>query len=118
MMIALKLNDKPIAMKCNFLTRYGAFAFKIAFNEEFARYSPGVLLELENMHQINLMPEIEWMDSCAISEHFMINRLWTGRRTIETLVCSTGKGAADFLVSALPLIRWFKRKLSHKKAKR
>jgi hypothetical protein len=117
MMIALKLNGKPIAMKCNFLSRHGSFAFKIAFDEDFARYSPGVLLELENMQRINSIPEVEWMDSCAVSEHFMINRLWTKRRTIETLLCSTGKAPADFLVSVLPLVRWFKRKLLRRGAK-
>jgi hypothetical protein len=116
-MMALRLDGKPIAMKCNFLSQSGAFAFKIAFDENFARYSPGVLLELENMQRINAMPKIEWMDSCAVSEHFMINRLWTKRRTIETLLCSTGKAPADFLVSVLPLMRWFKRKISRKRAK-
>jgi hypothetical protein len=69
------------------------------------------------MQRINAMPKIEWMDSCAVSEHFMINRLWTKRRTIETLLCSTGKAPADFLVSVLPLMRWFKRKISRKRAK-
>ncbi len=114
MMIALRLNGKPIAMKCNFLSGRGSFAFKIAFDESLSRYSPGVLLELENMRRVNAMPEIEWMDSCAVSEHFMINRLWTGRQAIETIMVSTGKRRADFLVSALPMLRWFKRKLSRK----
>jgi hypothetical protein len=116
MLLALKLNGKAIAMKCNFLSRQGAFAFKIAFDEDFARYSPGVLLELENMQQVEAMPALEWMDSCAVSEHFMINRLWTERRTIETLLCSTGKAPADFLVAVLPAVRWFKRKLSRLRA--
>lgn len=112
MMLALRLNGKPIAMKCNFLTGRRAFAFKIAFDETYSRYSPGVLLELENMRRVNASPTIEWMDSCAVSDHFMINRLWTKRRTIESLVVSTGKGPADFVVAALPLLRWFKRQLS------
>jgi CelD/BcsL family acetyltransferase involved in cellulose biosynthesis len=117
MLLALKLNGKAIAMKCNFLSRPGAFAFKIAFDEEFARYSPGVLLELENMQRVRALPELEWMDSCAVSEHFMINRLWTERRTVETLLCSSGKAPADFLVSVLPALRWVKRKLSRQRAR-
>jgi CelD/BcsL family acetyltransferase involved in cellulose biosynthesis len=118
MMIALRLNGKPIAMKCNFLTAGGgSFAFKIAFDEDYARYSPGVLLELENMRRVNVMPLVEWMDSCAVSQHFMINRLWAGRRSIETILVSTGKRPADFLVSALPMIRWFKRRISRNRNK-
>jgi hypothetical protein len=117
MMMALRLNGKPVAMKCNFLSGSGSFAFKIAFDEDHARYSPGVLLELENMRRVNAMPEIEWMDSCAVSEHFMINRLWTQRRPIDTILVSTGKRPADFLVSLLPMLTWLKRKLSRPGAK-
>jgi hypothetical protein len=112
MMIALNLNGKPVAMKCNFLTGNGSFAFKIAFDERYSRYSPGVLLELENMRRVSAMPFVEWMDSCAVSKHFMINRLWKDRRSIETILLSTGKRPADFLVSALPILRWFKRKMA------
>lgn len=117
MMIALRLNGKPVAMKCNFLSGSGSFAFKIAFDENLARYSPGVLLELENMRRVNTMPQVEWMDSCAVSEHFMINRLWTKRRAIETILVSTGKPPADFLVSVWPVLTWVKRKLSRANAK-
>jgi hypothetical protein len=111
MMLALRLDGKAIAMKCNFLSGFGAFAFKIAFDESYAQYSPGVLLEMENMNRLRAMPAIEGMDSCAASEHFMINRLWTSRRNIETVVVSTGKIPADLLVSALPLLRWMNHKL-------
>lgn len=110
MMLALCLDGVPIAMKCNFLSGRGSFAFKIAFDEDFARYSPGVLLELENLERLATMPAVEWMDSCAAAEHFMINRLWTARRLIETIVVSTGKGFGDLLVSTLPLLRWLKRR--------
>jgi hypothetical protein len=41
----------------------------------------------------------------------MINRLWTGRRHLETVLVSTGKSSADLLISTLPLLRWFNRKL-------
>jgi hypothetical protein len=118
MMLALKLDGRPIAMKCNFLTGDGAFAFKIAFDESYARYSPGVLLELENMRRVSALPFVEWMDSCAVSEHFMINRLWTGRRRLETIVTSTGKRPADFWLSALPLLRWFKRQMARQTDKK
>ena len=38
-----------VAMKCNFLSGAGSFAFKIAFDEAFARFSPGVQLEIDNV---------------------------------------------------------------------
>ncbi len=110
-MLGLFLDDVPIAMKCNLLASTGGFAFKIAFNEEYAPYSPGSLLEIANikyLHQHRLVP---WMDSCAIPNHFMINRLWIDRRRIKTQLIATGRGPGDALVSLMPLGRWLKRKI-------
>jgi len=108
MMLALLRDGRPIAMKCNFLAGAGSFAFKIAFDEACARYSPGVLLELENVRRLHARREIRWMDSCAAPGHPMIEGLWRDRRTIQTLVVSTGKGMGGLWVSALPLLRWIR----------
>lgn len=113
MFLALQLDGKPIAMKCNLLSGSGSFAFKIAFDEAYANYSPGAQLELENIRRVHEAPEraqLEWMDSCATTKHFMINRLWLSRRTIKTMLAATGKGGGNFMVSVAPLLRWVKRK--------
>jgi CelD/BcsL family acetyltransferase involved in cellulose biosynthesis len=103
MLLALRLNDRTIAMKCNLRAADGAFAFKICFDESFANFSPGVMLELENIRRLHATPGLNWMDSCAVYEHFMINRLWTDRRIIQTVVVPTGKPLGQQLVAALPL---------------
>lgn len=89
-MFGLFLNGEPLAMKVNFLSDPGSFAFKIAYDERYAKYSPGVQLELENLRRLHESPDVEWMDSCAVPKHFMINRLWKERRTIQHLRVSTG----------------------------
>lgn len=109
-MLALRLNGRPLAMKCNLRSGAGAFAFKIAFDEEFASYSPGVHLELENIRRLHESTDLHWMDSCATAKHFMINRLWLERRTIKTLLVATGKQGGNFILAFTPLLRWFKRK--------
>jgi len=92
-MLGFFLDDRPIAMKCNLLHRTSGdgpcarFAFKIAFDERFDAFSPGVLLELEQIAALHEPDERGgWMDSCASEEHFMINRLWTGRRHLASLL--------------------------------
>ncbi len=100
-MLSIEVDGTPIAMKCNFIADNIAFAFKIAYDEKYAKYSPGVLLELFNMR--NLMDRcsgIAMMDSCAMPDHFMINRLWTGRRTISSCL------AASSGLSALMIRNW------------
>lgn len=112
MMLALKLAGRPIAMKCNFLAEDGAYTFKIAYDEEYARFSPGVLLELDNIRRAHTMPGLRWMDSCASADHFMANRLWLDRRSLVTLITATGRrAAASLAVSSLPLLYWIARSL-------
>ncbi len=80
-MLRLTLDTKPIAMLVNFLTPPGAYAFKIAFDEDYARFSPGVLIKIENLKTLDRQ-DIDWTDSCAVEDHPMINSLWAERREI------------------------------------
>ena len=112
MALALHLNDKPIAQRHSFLAGRGSFAFKTAFDERFAHFSPGTLVELENIHRLHARPEIDWMDSCTVPDNFLLNHLWIDRRTILTLLVATGRGHGKLVVLFLPLLRWLKRKLA------
>ena len=76
------LDGRAIAMLINFLRPPGSFSFKIAYDEALARFSPGVLIELENLARILTNPAVEWMDSCAAPNHPMIDGLWMERRSI------------------------------------
>jgi CelD/BcsL family acetyltransferase involved in cellulose biosynthesis len=77
--LALRLDGRPIAMLVNFITPPGAYSFKTAYDEAYARFSPGMLLQLENLALIE-RPDIRWADSCAAEGHPMIERLWRGQR--------------------------------------
>jgi hypothetical protein len=104
-MLALRLDGKAIAMKCNLLTKNGSFAFKIAYDESFRQYSPGVLLELAQIRLLHDDSAREWMDSCADSDHFMLNRLWLDRKSLRTLVVSTGHPLGN---PAVKVVRFLK----------
>jgi CelD/BcsL family acetyltransferase involved in cellulose biosynthesis len=98
MMLAIDLDGRPIAMKCNFLTPRafaGGFAYKIAFDEAFGRHSPGVVLEFENLHRIHTEPRLAWMDSCAKADHPMLDRMWRERRVVGDLLVSTGRPGGE-----------------------
>lgn len=112
-MLGLFLDDRAIALQCNLGDARGLFAFKIAYDENLSQYSPGVLLEIFNIERMHELRHARWMDSCAIPNHPMINRLWIERRLIQNLWLSTGRGIGDTLVSLMPLGQWAKRKLSY-----
>lgn len=79
--LCLRLNGKPVAMLASFLTAPGAYSFKTAFDEDYARFSPGVLLQCENLAMLE-RDDIDWVDSCAAQDHPMIDQLWRERRMI------------------------------------
>lgn len=103
---ALLLDDRVIAQRCGFRDAPadgGGYSFKIAYDERYARFSPGVLLELELvrlLHEGKDQPE--WMDSCAIAGHPMIDRIWSQRREIGYLLCGA-RNWRNRLLFALPL---------------
>jgi len=79
--LTLTLDGQPIAMLATFLTPPGAFSFKTTFDEAYARFSPGVLLQRENLALL-ADPALHWCDSCAAADHPMIDHLWRERRAI------------------------------------
>lgn len=80
-LIAMRLDGKPLAMLVNFLSPPGGFSFKTAFDEDYARYSPGVLLQIDNL-DILRDHNLAWIDSCAAEGHPMIDSLWAERRHV------------------------------------
>src|SRR3546814_17812199 len=69
-------------MLVNFLMGRGGFSFKIAFDEAMSRFSPGVLIEIDNLRRVLNRDDLDWMDSCAAADHPMIDSLWGERRQI------------------------------------
>ena len=87
--LSLRVNDKPIAMLSTFLTPPGAFGFKTAFDEDYARFSPGLLLECEYVNALQRY-NIDWCDSCAAPDHSVMNRMWQERRPLGRISISIG----------------------------
>jgi len=81
-MLRIDCDGRAIAMLVNFVGPKGGFSFKIAIDPEFARYSPGVLIEIDNLARVLDARRAPWMDSCAAPDHSMIDRLWAERRAI------------------------------------
>ena len=87
--LTLSLDDRPIAMLASFIAPPGAFSFKTAFDEDYARFSPGVLLQQENLAILERR-DIAWSDSCAAADHPMIDHIWRERREIGRLSIAIG----------------------------
>lgn len=102
-LLDLRLDGVPLAMLVNFICAPGSFSFKTAFDEGYARFSPGVLLQIENLALLE-RGDVDWCDSCAAEGHPMIDSLWTGRRRIGRYSVAIGgaarRGAFGLLLRA------------------
>ncbi len=87
--LTLSLDGEPLAMLVNFITPPGAFSYKTAFDERYAHFSPGVLLQRENLGILE-QAKIDWCDSCAAADHPMIDHIWRERRAIGRLSIAIG----------------------------
>jgi len=75
----LKLDGKPIAATILLFSDNRAWFWKTAYDENYARFSPGVLLALELTETLGRDRSIVLVDSCAVADHPMIDHLWRGR---------------------------------------
>jgi CelD/BcsL family acetyltransferase involved in cellulose biosynthesis len=109
LMLGINFNGRPIARRCAFVAGEGSFAFKTAYDEEFADFSPGAMLEMDSIRQLHALPEVRWMDSCAAPDNSLVNRLSNDRRTIQSLAVGSG-ALGELVLSGLPLLRWTNRR--------
>lgn len=71
--------------------RRGYF-FKIAYDETAAKASPGVQITLDITRRLCADETIDDVDSIAISNHPMIDKIWRARLAIGDLIVPTRKG--------------------------
>lgn len=105
MMLRLDFEGRAIAMNSAFLSGDGGFYFKIAHDESFAKFSPGLQLELDFIEALHAREGVRWLDSCAAPAHPMIDRLWDERRLVQTVRVASSPGRGRLQLAVLPLAR-------------
>jgi CelD/BcsL family acetyltransferase involved in cellulose biosynthesis len=79
----LRLDRNAIAAAVTLRSGDTAWTWKIAYDEAFARASPGVQLMLEITEALLAEDSIARADSCATADHPMIDRLWRERLALS-----------------------------------
>lgn len=111
MALTMRAGDRIAAMKLNLRSGDEWYAFKIAYEQDLARFSPGLQLEVENIRRVHALGDVRRMDSCTGPSVRVFRDVWLDRRSIQTLVVATGQGAGALALASLPLLRWAKRKV-------
>ncbi len=85
-MAELALDDHVLAAMLGFIENNILFTVKIAYDEAYRRFSPGVMLELAITKSALDHHRFTMVDSCAKPNHSMIDHLWAERMDIEQWV--------------------------------
>jgi CelD/BcsL family acetyltransferase involved in cellulose biosynthesis len=73
------------------------FQFKWSYDEQFSKYSPGLILHTEAMRYFE-KTDARLLDTCTWGENEMVNRLYPDRRTIASYFIVLGPSIRDKLV--------------------
>jgi CelD/BcsL family acetyltransferase involved in cellulose biosynthesis len=108
----LALDASPIAMMSGLVKGDQGWLGKIAYDEAFARYSPGVLLVLEATESLVDRDRLAFVDSCAIPDHPMIDNIWRDRLAL----CDVMIGGPELSSTAFHLLLTAERGRRHLRA--
>jgi hypothetical protein len=104
-----KLDGKAIACKVDFIAGKSSFSFKVAFNEEFAKFRPGLLMELFRLKMLS-STGCDFFDSCSMPGS-IFDRLWTDRRRIANISVATRVFPEGIVVRTYPIAKAWALKL-------
>jgi CelD/BcsL family acetyltransferase involved in cellulose biosynthesis len=82
---SLASHDQTVAMMCNLVAGDATFGFKLAFDERFAKLSPGNQLMSGFMERL-IDDDYSLLDSCADPDNSTVNRLCPDRVSLQTVV--------------------------------
>ncbi|MBB5752407.1 GNAT family N-acetyltransferase [Prosthecomicrobium pneumaticum] len=99
-LLGLWLDAQPLAMLACWRIGDTAVTWKIAYDERFARFSPGVQLMLAAPPLLFAGPAIQRIDSLAVPGHPMIEPLWPGRMRLGSLVIGPEGGERRLALAA------------------
>jgi CelD/BcsL family acetyltransferase involved in cellulose biosynthesis len=89
-------------MPIHIATGRSAVSLKIAYDEDYARFSPGVMLQMEYLAD---GLRLERVDSSARANHPMFDRIWIDRLPIVSLMVPFNRRAARAACAAEQAVR-------------
>lgn len=103
-MLTLEAAGTAVALRCAVRSGDVVFLLRIAYDEEFARYGPGVQLELATGEHFLRSTDARWMDSCCTPGNAFYENLLPHRTAVATAAVAL-RPAGAALLAALPVIR-------------
>jgi CelD/BcsL family acetyltransferase involved in cellulose biosynthesis len=95
----LCIDERAIAAVVTLRSAASAWCWKIAYDERYARFSPGVQLLRDLTQRLLGDPAVARADSCATADHPMIDHIWRERLALADVLLSVGAGKLRFMLA-------------------
>lgn len=109
--VELKLDGRSIAMTSNYILGHTMFAFKIAHDPQFEKFSPGTLVEIETIRMFHETPELLVGDG-GTSGGSYLDSYWRDQTLMQVVYVSTSHFASELCIRAIPAATYAKRVVS------
>lgn len=93
--LSLEVSDQTVAMEIWVRGGEGLFLIKISYDEQYAEFGPGVLLQTAAMQEFHDHTDAQWIDTCTSKGNEILLRLYPERRQIESLFIVLGRSVID-----------------------
>lgn len=103
-MLTLEAAGTAVALRCAVRSGAVLFLLRIAYDEEFARYGPGVQLELATGEHFLGSTDARWMDSCCTPGNTFYDD-WLPHRTAVATAAIALRPAGAAWLGVVPVIR-------------
>jgi len=94
-LLALEAGGHTLAMCVWLRERDGFFLFKVTYDERYARYGPGALIQVACMEYFHAATDAEWMDTCTYRDNEMILRHYVDRRQTAGIFVPLSRNPLD-----------------------
>ena len=109
-MVGIDCGGRAIARCCNLVTGATGHAYRTAYDEQYAAFSPGVMAEIDSIRAAHADPRLQCMDSVTDPDNEVLTRLWQDKHLIQTVMVAADAWR-ELWLSMLPLARWAKRRI-------
>lgn len=97
---SLYVGEEPVAAAIMLRGGEAVWAWKIAYDERFSRYSPGVQIALDVTRTLLANKDVARVDSCATPDHPMIDHIWRERLALSDRLIAPRPGFSPRFLSA------------------
>lgn len=97
-------SERPAALACNVVASDTLFNFKVSYDEDLGRFSPGRQLELDMLDEFHADTRLDVLDSCTDADNDIVNQLYPDRRPMATLLVAPSDPRGRVAAALTPVV--------------